>query len=90
MATQLPYENEIYEKIKKEKITVHPLIWDLLTHHISDDLFFMMLALETSVLNTRYPKPMTKENAQKIFERALAIKDFITKLRRATGKEAGF
>lgn len=83
-------EDEIFERIKKENITIHPMIWELLTSNIVDDLFVIMLAVETSILNTKYPKPLTKENAQKIFERALKIKKFLHKLKEAMGKGSGF
>jgi len=45
MANPLPNENEIYEKIKKESITVDPLIWELLSHNIRNDIHCISLSL---------------------------------------------
>jgi hypothetical protein len=45
MANPLPNENEIYEKIKKENITVDPLIWELLSHNIRNDIHCISLSL---------------------------------------------
>ncbi len=38
MANPLPNEKEIYERIRNEKITVDPEIWDLLYNRIGDDI----------------------------------------------------
>ena len=90
MASPLPNEDKIYERIKNEKIAIHPLVWELLTHHIGNDLFVIMLMLEGSVLNTRYPKPLNEENAKRVYGKALEIKKLLEKLKEATGKGFGF
>ena len=38
MANPLPDEEAIYEMIKKEKITIPPKVWELINHHIRNDL----------------------------------------------------
>lgn len=38
MANPLPYETELLERLEKERISLHPLLWDLLSHHIKNDL----------------------------------------------------
>ena len=38
MANPLTGENKIYEQIRNENITVHPLVWKLLNHYIRNDL----------------------------------------------------
>jgi hypothetical protein len=38
MANPLPYEDKIYSRIKQEKLTVDPDIWDLIEHHVYNDL----------------------------------------------------
>jgi hypothetical protein len=47
MANPLRDEDKIYEKIKKENITVHPLIWELISHHIRNDLFMLSLPIDS-------------------------------------------
>ncbi|MCM8787473.1 MAG: hypothetical protein NC935_05390 [Candidatus Omnitrophica bacterium] len=51
MANPLPNEEEIYEIIKKEKIEVHPLVWDLIDHHIRNDLNAIAVAWGSFKLN---------------------------------------
>lgn len=47
MANPLREEDKIYEKIKQEHITVHPLVWELISHHIRNDLFLMSLPIDS-------------------------------------------
>ncbi|MEM7816825.1 MAG: hypothetical protein QXZ20_02840 [Candidatus Aenigmatarchaeota archaeon] len=44
MANPLANEKEIYEKIEKEKLTIHPIIWELINHHIRNDLNYIILS----------------------------------------------
>ncbi len=45
MANPLPDEDAILARIEKEKATITPFIWELMDHHIKNDLFAMALAL---------------------------------------------
>lgn len=38
MANPLNNEAEIYERIRKENLKIHPIIWELINHHIRNDL----------------------------------------------------
>ena len=89
MARSLSNEDEIYEKIEKEKITIHPVVWELMTHHIGNDLSIITMALDGTVLSNR-PKPLDKETAQKMHDHAFNIKALISKLREATGRGGKF
>ena len=89
MANPLGNENELYERIKKEKIEIHPIVWELLTHHIGNDLSIITMALDGTVLSNR-PKPLDKEMAQKMRDHAFNIKELIYKLREATGRGGKF
>ena len=90
MANPLGNEKELYERIKKEKIEIHPIIWDLLSHHIGNDLYAITMGLQTTVLDPLHPKPLTEEIAKKMLERAFNIKELIYKLREATGRGGKF
>ena len=90
MANPLSNEDQIYERIKQEKIEIHPIIWELLTHHIGNDLYMITLALQTSLLDQKYPKPLTKEKAEMMYKYALNIKGLMEKLKKATGREDRF
>lgn len=90
MANPLTNEDELYEAIKREKIEIHPIVWELLTHHIGNDLTVITMALQASILDPRSPKPLSKERAQKMFECAINIKKLMDRLKEATGKTARF
>lgn len=81
MANPLPNEQEIYEKIKKENITIHPLVWQLLDHHINNDLYMINLIIGSTTLDE---EPLSKENAKKVLNHTEAIKGFLDKLEKTT------
>lgn len=89
MANPLPNEDELYERIKKENITIHPVIWELLTHHIGNDLGMVTMPLEL-MLDPKYPIKLTPEKAKSMLEHAMSIKALINKLRDAIGKPRAF
>ena len=91
MANPLLNEEEIYKQIQDENISIHPLVWELLSHHIGNDLHMINLILGSAVLPAHNdPKPVSVELAQKIYEKVLAIQKFLKKLREATRREKGF
>lgn len=85
MANPMPGEEEIYEKIKKENITVHPLVWQLLEHHINNDLYMINLIIGSAGLDE---EPLSEENAKKLINHTKAIKDFLDRLWQATHPDA--
>lgn len=89
MANPLPNEDELYEKIKKEKITIHPVIWEILTHHIGNDLSLITMPLENA-LDPEHPIPLTDEKAALMLTHAKLIKELIDKLKVAIGKPRAF
>ena len=89
MANPLPNEAELYERIKKENITIHPIIWELLTHHIGNDLGMVTMPLEM-MLDPKHPISLTPKRAKSMLEHAMSIKDLINKLKDAIGKPRAF
>jgi len=81
MANPLPNEEEIYAKIKKENITIHPLIWELINHHIGNDLYTINLIIGATVLDNETLNP---EDAKKVLKHTKEIKDFLDKLAKIT------
>ena len=77
MANPLPNEHEIYEKITKQNIGIHPLIWQLIEHHIGNNLYIINLIIGSTVLDGQ---PLSKENAEKIINHTGATKDFLSKI----------
>ena len=45
MANPLVNEREIYKKIKDEGIVVHPVVWELVNHHVRNDLYLVSIAV---------------------------------------------
>jgi len=45
MATPLEYEEKLYKVIRDENIKVHPVVWELLNHHMRNDLMMTSAAL---------------------------------------------
>jgi len=90
MANPLPNEEELYKKIESENITIHPIVWELLSHHLGNDLYMISMMIESTVLNKIKPKPITVEDGRKILDKVMVIKNFLSKLRKATKKDGGF
>lgn len=84
MANPLPNEQEIYERIKKENIVVHPLVWELINHHINNDLYTINLILGSTVLDGEV---LTEKDAEKILNHVKAITDFLHRLQEATRRK---
>jgi len=53
MANPLKDEGKIYERIKQEGITIHPILWELMNHHVKNDLNYISLVL----CDILYPTP---------------------------------
>ncbi len=45
MANPLVNENKIYEQIKAEKLKVPQVVWELINHHVRNDLYSVSVAL---------------------------------------------
>ena len=83
MANPMNEEEEIYKKIREQNITIHPLVWELIDHHISNDLYIINIILGSTILDGQ---PFSEENAKSILAHSKAIKDFLTKLGKETKK----
>jgi hypothetical protein len=81
MANPLPNEKEIYERIEKENLAVHPLIWEIIDHHINNDLHAINLILGATVLDG---ESLREEDARKIIKHTKEVRDFLDKLEKVT------
>lgn len=77
MANPLPNENELYTRIKNEKIIITQEIWDLLYNYIGDNLSAINLLCQYH-LTCNQPIPVTE--AKKILPYTRHIKDIINKI----------
>ncbi len=83
MANPLPNEKELFDKIIKEKITVNKVVWELLNHHLGNDLYAISMAVGSHITGDD-KEPIPIGEAEKILEHVYALNDFVDKLREAT------
>ena len=79
MANPLDNEKELFEKIEKEKLTIPTPIWELLTHHIGNDLYAIQ-AIAGSFVTGEDKEPIPPEAGEKIINHTLELKKFMDKL----------
>jgi hypothetical protein len=82
MANPMREEEEIYKQIREQNVTIHPLVWELIEHHISNDLHIIFMILGSTILLDG--KSFSKENAESIMDHTKAIRDFLIKLKKET------
>lgn len=83
MANPLSDEREIYEEIEKEKLTIHPLVWNLLCHHIGNDVHAISLIAGSHVFGQN-KEPIPPEDGEKILGHCEEIRVFLKKIGEAT------
>jgi len=79
MANPLDNEKELFEKIEKEKLTIPVPVWELLTHHIGNDLYAIQMIVGNYVTGPD-KEPIPPEAGQKIINHTLELKNFLDKL----------
>ena len=83
MANPLSNEKEIYERIEKKKLTVPQPIWELIDHHIGNDVYMISLIAGSHVIGQEQ-EPIPVEDGQKIIKHCKEIKAFLQKLSSVT------
>lgn len=83
MANPLSNEKEIYEKIEKENLIIPSPIWELISHHIGNDVYAISLITGTYV-SGKEKEPIPVEHGEKILKHCSEIKTFLDKLEKAT------
>ena len=81
MANPLPYEDENYETIKKNKFAVPREVWKLIAHHIGNDVNIIQLIIGSHTIGPD-SEPIPLEDAKKILNHCDAIRRFLSKLRK--------
>ena len=83
MANPLVHEAKIYEKIKKENIKVHPLVWELIDHYIGNDVHIIQFVVGSYALGDD-PEAIPPEGGKKILNQCNELRKFLIKLKEAT------
>jgi len=79
MANPLSNEKEIYEKIAKEKLKIPSAIWELLEHHLGNDLYAISMIVGSHIVGDE-KEAIPLEDGEKIIKHVGAIKAFLNKL----------
>lgn len=77
MANPLPNEKELFERIKSEKITIDPSIWDLLYYRLGDDITAINLLCQYYLTNN---EPIPIPEAKRILTYTYHIKEIINQI----------
>ena len=83
MANPLPHEKELYKKITEEKLSIPRPIWELIDHHLGNDLYAISLIVGSHVIgNEKDPVPV--EDGEKIMRHIEGTRLFLKKLSEVT------
>ena len=85
MANPLSNEAEIYAKIKDGNVNVHPLVWELIEHHIGNDIQALQFIAGSYVFGEK-PEDIPAEDGKKILAHCDEVRKFLKKLKEATKK----
>lgn len=80
MANPMPEEKEIYERIEKESLAIPVPIWQLLDHHLGNDVYAISLIAAASVVGEE-KTPIPVADGEKIIAHCEAIRLFLNRLR---------
>lgn len=86
MANPLPEEKELFERIKNEKISLNPEIWDMLYNRIGDDVSGINLLCQYYLTSNQ---PIPFEEGKKILNCTRHIKEIVNQLT-VTSKSSDF
>lgn len=85
MCNPLNNEEKIYEVIENEHLSIPPLIWELIDHHLGNDLYIINLIAGSHVVG-KGKDPIPVDQGEKIIKYCVEIKRFFKKLREVTNK----
>jgi hypothetical protein len=85
MCNPLNNEEKIYEVIKHEHLDIPPLIWELIDHHLGNDLYIINLIAGSHVVG-KDKNPIPVEQGEKIIKYCKEINLFFRKLKEVTNK----
>lgn len=83
MANPLSNEKEVFKQIKQKKMTIDPVVWEVITHYIGNDVHAIQFIAGNYVVGDE-PEDIPAEDGQKILDRCDEIRKFLIKLREAT------
>lgn len=82
-------ETQRLEKIKNGNMIMHPVIRELVSHYVSNDIQGINFIVSFH-LDPLGEEPVPVEHAQKILDYTLSLRAFLDKLRKATQRDVSF
>lgn len=82
-------ENHRLETIRDSRMVMHPVIRELISHYVSNDVQGINFVVSFH-LDPLGEEPIPIENARKILNYTLSLSAFLDKLRKATQRDVGF
>jgi hypothetical protein len=82
-------DNARLEKIKNENMTMHPVVRELVSHYMSNDIMGINYIVSFH-LDPMGEEPVPVEDAQKILNYVSSMASFLDRLRKATQQEVHF
>ncbi|MCK5581451.1 MAG: hypothetical protein KAJ18_09290 [Candidatus Omnitrophica bacterium] len=79
---------EDLEKLKSDDMKLHPIIKELFTHYLGNDVYGINM-IACFHLDPLGPEPIPVENTQKILDKTRTMKQFLDRLSKATNQEVG-
>lgn len=82
MANPLTNEKELYAEIEKNKLSIPPAIWQLIEHHLGNDVYTISLIIGSHAAGDE-KKPIPADDGEKVIKHCLEIRAFLKKLKEA-------
>ena len=87
MANPMRNEERLYQILKEQNIQVHPIIWQLLDHHIRNDLNGISITVG-DVFDRK--EPLSDKELDHIIRRIKNITSIIEKIQQATSWDGNY
>ena len=82
------HESERFEKIKNDRMTLHPIVKEFFMHYIGNDTHIINFCV-SYYLDPLDEQPVPLEDAKRILSHTISMRQFLDKLREATHSNQG-
>jgi len=82
-------EDDLFKQLRKENVSLHPVIKEMLTHYVGNDVYGINLIIGDS-LDPAAPQDVPLEHLPRVIEKTRSLRQFLDRLREATLKIAAF
>ena len=82
-------EDDLFKQLRNENLQLHPIIKEMLTHYVGNDVYGINLVIGDS-LDPAAPQDVPIEYLPRLIEKTQSIRKFLDRLRKSTSKKPGF